>query len=55
MAVRESLLGILTLGPAYGLQLHAELGARAEKIATGEGRGKGVGHGGSGALWAGPG
>ena len=29
MAVREALLGILTLGPAYGLQLHAELGARA--------------------------
>lgn len=29
MAVRESLLGILTLGPAYGLQLHAELGSRA--------------------------
>ena len=29
MAVREALLGILTLGPAYGLQLHAELAARA--------------------------
>lgn len=29
MAVRESLLGILTLGPAYGLQLHFELGSRA--------------------------
>ena len=29
MAVREALLGILTLGPAYGLQLHSELGARA--------------------------
>jgi DNA-binding PadR family transcriptional regulator len=29
MAVREALLGILTLGHAYGLQLHAELGARA--------------------------
>ena len=29
MAIREALLGILTLGPAYGLQLHAELGARA--------------------------
>jgi DNA-binding PadR family transcriptional regulator len=29
MAVRESLLGLLTLGPAYGLQLHAELGSRA--------------------------
>ena len=29
MASREALLGILTLGPAYGLQLHAELGARA--------------------------
>jgi DNA-binding PadR family transcriptional regulator len=29
MAVRESLMGILTLGPAYGLQLHYELGARA--------------------------
>lgn len=29
MAVRESLLGILTLGPAYGLQLHYELGSRA--------------------------
>ena len=29
MAVRESLLGIMTLGPVYGLQLHAELGSRA--------------------------
>lgn len=29
MTVRESLLGILTLGPAYGLQLHFELGSRA--------------------------
>lgn len=29
MAVRDALLGILTLGPAYGLQLHAELSARA--------------------------
>lgn len=29
MAVRESLLAILKLGPAYGLQLHAELGLRA--------------------------
>lgn len=29
MAVREALLGLLTLGPAYGLQLHAELGTRA--------------------------
>ncbi|MDH6533073.1 DNA-binding PadR family transcriptional regulator [Aurantimicrobium minutum] len=29
MAVRESLLGLLTLGPAYGLQLHAELASRA--------------------------
>jgi len=29
MAVREALLGILTIGPAYGLQLHYELGARA--------------------------
>lgn len=29
MAVRDALLGILTLGPAYGLQLHAELGIRA--------------------------
>lgn len=29
MSVRDALLGILTLGPAYGLQLHAELGARA--------------------------
>ena len=29
MAVRDALLGLLTLGPAYGLQLHAELGTRA--------------------------
>ena len=29
MAVREALLGILTLGSAYGMQLHAELGERA--------------------------
>ena len=29
MAVREALMGILTLGPAYGMQLHAELGDRA--------------------------
>ena len=29
MAVREALLGIMTLGPAYGLQLHAELCERA--------------------------
>lgn len=29
MSVRDALLGILTLGPAYGLQLHFELGARA--------------------------
>jgi DNA-binding PadR family transcriptional regulator len=29
MAVKESLMGILTLGPAYGLQLHSELCARA--------------------------
>jgi DNA-binding PadR family transcriptional regulator len=29
MAVKEALLGILTLGPAYGLQLHAELCQRA--------------------------
>lgn len=29
MAVREALLGILTLGPAYGMQLHAELSDRA--------------------------
>jgi DNA-binding PadR family transcriptional regulator len=29
MAVKEALLGILTLGPAYGLQLHAELCERA--------------------------
>ena len=29
MAVREALLGILTLGPAYGLQLHSELCERA--------------------------
>lgn len=29
MSVRDAMLGILTLGPAYGLQLHAELGERA--------------------------
>ena len=29
MAVKEALLGILTLGPAYGLQLHFELCSRA--------------------------
>jgi DNA-binding PadR family transcriptional regulator len=29
MAVREALLGLLTIGPAYGLQLHYELGRRA--------------------------
>jgi len=29
MAVKDSLMGILTLGPAYGLQLHSELCARA--------------------------
>jgi len=29
MAVREALLAILTLGPAYGLQLHSELCSRA--------------------------
>ena len=29
MAVKEALLSILTLGPAYGLQLHTELGERA--------------------------
>lgn len=29
MTVRNALLGILTLGPAYGLQLHFELGDRA--------------------------
>ena len=29
MAVRDALLGLLTLGPAYGLQLHAELATRA--------------------------
>lgn len=29
MSVRLGLLSILTLGPAYGLQLHGELGARA--------------------------
>ncbi len=29
MAVKEALLAIMTLGPAYGLQLHAELGVRA--------------------------
>jgi DNA-binding PadR family transcriptional regulator len=29
MTVRDALLGILTLGPAYGLQLHHELAERA--------------------------
>jgi DNA-binding PadR family transcriptional regulator len=29
MSVRDGILGILTLGPAYGLQLHAEFMARA--------------------------
>lgn len=29
MSVRDALLGILTLGPAYGLQLHHELADRA--------------------------
>ncbi|MHB1173471.1 MAG: PadR family transcriptional regulator [Lacisediminihabitans sp.] len=29
MSVRDGLLAILTLGPAYGLQLHAELRSRA--------------------------
>jgi DNA-binding PadR family transcriptional regulator len=29
MSVRDGLLAILTLGPAYGLQLHAELASRA--------------------------
>lgn len=29
MSVRNGLLGVLTLGPAYGLQLHGELLARA--------------------------
>lgn len=29
MTVRDALLGLLTMGPAYGLQLHAELGIRA--------------------------
>ncbi len=29
MSVREALLGILCIGPAYGLQLHSELGIRA--------------------------
>jgi DNA-binding PadR family transcriptional regulator len=29
MSVRNGILGILTLGPAYGLQLHAEFTARA--------------------------
>ncbi|MCU1446788.1 MAG: PadR family transcriptional regulator [Cryobacterium sp.] len=28
MSVRSSLLSILTMGPAYGFQLHGELGAR---------------------------
>jgi DNA-binding PadR family transcriptional regulator len=29
MSVRDALLGILSLGPAYGLQLHGELASRA--------------------------
>ena len=29
MSVRDGILGILTLGPAYGLQLHAEFMSRA--------------------------
>lgn len=29
MSVRDGLLAVLTLGPAYGLQLHAELASRA--------------------------
>jgi DNA-binding PadR family transcriptional regulator len=29
MSVRDGLLAVLTLGPAYGLQLHAELTSRA--------------------------
>ena len=29
MSVRDGLLAILTLGPAYGLQLHSELASRA--------------------------
>lgn len=29
MSVRDGLLALLTLGPAYGLQLHAELLDRA--------------------------
>jgi DNA-binding PadR family transcriptional regulator len=29
MSVREGILAILTLGPAYGLQLHSELASRA--------------------------
>ncbi|MEX1080270.1 MAG: PadR family transcriptional regulator [Homoserinimonas sp.] len=29
MSVRDGILGILTLGPAYGLQLHAEFTGRA--------------------------
>ncbi|MES2170284.1 MAG: PadR family transcriptional regulator, partial [Actinomycetota bacterium] len=29
MSVRDGLLAILTLGPAYGLQLHSELTTRA--------------------------
>lgn len=29
MSVRHGLLAVLTLGPAYGLQLHAELASRA--------------------------
>lgn len=34
MSVRLGLLSILTLGPAYGLQLHGELGARAPHRAS---------------------
>jgi len=29
MSVRSGILGVLTLGPAYGLQLHSEISARA--------------------------
>jgi hypothetical protein len=29
MSVRDGLLSVLTLGPAYGLQMHAELASRA--------------------------
>ncbi|MFP7760609.1 PadR family transcriptional regulator [Marisediminicola sp. LYQ85] len=34
MSVRDGLLAILTLGPAYGLQLHAELAARSPHRGT---------------------